>query len=71
VIYIFCLLTVGRLFSTDSCQQFYVTVRINTCTVLSKVTAVVANFIIKSQPTLIPNLFAGAVVFLYGFKLTV
>jgi hypothetical protein len=55
VIYIFCLLTVGRLFSIDSCQYFYVTIRINTCTVLSNATG--ANFIIKSQPTLIPNLF--------------
>jgi hypothetical protein len=51
VIYIFCLLPVGNR-------------RLNTCVVLSKVTAVpvhVANFIIKSTPTLIPNLFEGTV----------
>jgi hypothetical protein len=38
VIYIFHLLMVGRLFTTDSSQQFYATIR--TRVVLSKVTAV-------------------------------
>jgi hypothetical protein len=42
VTYVFCLLTVGRLLGTDSCQWFHITIKIKTCTVLSNVTAVLS-----------------------------